>query len=93
MVDGIIHILLSDFFFSFRARCRFALANSGFVFEGATVFRCDIAPKGITVFRSKMLPFIARRRRDFLKLVLSSVCCNKFMTLWDLLSSAFEVSF
>ena len=25
--------------------------------------------------------------------MLSAVCCNKFLTLWDLVSSVFEVSF
>ena len=40
-----------------------------------------------------MFPFIARTRHGFLKLVLSGVCCNKFLTLWDLVSSVFEVSF
>ena len=69
------------------------LANSGFAFEGTTVFRCGIATGGITVFRSRMLPLIARRRRDCLKLMLSTVCCDKFLTLWDLVSSVFEVSF
>ena len=68
-------------------------ANSGFVFEGTTVFRCGITTGGIAVFRSWMLPLIARRRRDCLKLMLSAVCCNKFLTLWDLVSSVFEVSF
>ena len=69
------------------------LANSGFVFEETTVFRCDVVSEGITVFRSEMLPLIAIRRSDFLKMMLSAVCCNKFLTLWDLVSSAFEVSF
>ena len=69
------------------------LANSRFTFEGTTVFRCGIATGGIAVFRSRMLPLIARRRRDCLKLMLSAVCCNKFLTLWDLVSSVFEVSF
>ena len=68
-------------------------ANSGFVFEGTTVFRCGITTGGIAVFQSWMLPLIARRRRDCLKLMLSAVCCNKFLTLWDLVSSVFEVSF
>ena len=71
-------------------------ANSGFVFEGTTVFRCGITTGGIAVFRSRMLPLIARRRgvrRGCLKLMLSAVCCNKFLTLWDLVSSVFEVSF
>ena len=70
-----------------------ALANSGFAFEGTTVFRRGIATGGITVFRSRMLPLIARRRRDRLKLMLSAVCCDKFLTLWDLVNSVFEVSF
>ena len=70
-----------------------ALANSGFAFEGTTVFRRGIATGGITVFRSRMLPLIARRRRDCLKLMLSAVCCYKFLTLWDLVGSVFEVSF
>ena len=70
-----------------------ALANSGFAFEGTTVFRRGIATGGITVFRSKMLPLIARRRRDCFKLMLSAVYCDKFLTLWDLVSSVFEVSF
>ena len=69
------------------------LANSGFAFEGTTVFRCGIATGGITVFRSRMLQLLARRRRDCLKLMLSAVCCDKFLTLWDLVSSVFEVSF
>ena len=33
------------------------------------------------------------RRRDFVKLMLSSVCCNKFLILWDMVNSVFEVSF
>ena len=70
-----------------------ALANSGSAFEGTTVFRRGIATGGITVFRSRMLPLIARRRRDCLKLMLSAVCCDKFLTLWDLVNSVFEVSF
>ena len=69
------------------------LAKSGFAFEGTTVFRCDITTEGIIVFRSKMLPLVARRRRDCLKLVLSAVCCIKFLILWDLVSLVFEVSF
>ena len=63
------------------------LANSGFAFEGTTVVRCGIATEGITVFRSRMLAFIARRRRDCLELMLSAVCCDEFLTLWDLVSS------
>ena len=70
-----------------------ALANSRFAFEGTTVFRCGIVTGGTTVFRSRMLPLIARRRRDCLKLMLSAVCCDKFLTLWDLVSSVFEISF
>ena len=69
------------------------LANSGFVFEGTAVFRCGIATGGIAVFRSRMLPLTARRGRDCLKLMLSAVCCDKFLTLWDLVSSVFEFSF
>ena len=80
-------------FLFIRARSGFALANSGFAFEGTTVFRCGIATEGIAVFRSEMLPLVARRRRDCLKLMLSAVCYNKFSTLWDLVSSVFEVSF
>ena len=76
-----------------RARSGFALANSKFTFEGTSVFRCDIAYKGINVFRSEILSLIARRRCDCLKSMLSAVCCNKFLTLWDLVSSVFEVSF
>ena len=38
--------------------------------------RCGIATGGFSVFRSGMLPLIARRRRDCLKLVLSAVCCK-----------------
>ena len=37
-----------------------ALANSGFAFEGTTVFRWGVATEGIAVFRSTMLPLIAR---------------------------------
>ena len=94
MAESIIHILLFELFFLFvRARSGFALASSGFANEGTSLFRCDIASEGISVFRSEMLPLLARRRRDFLKLMLSSECCNKFLTLWDLMSSVFEVSF
>ena len=71
----------------------FSLASSGFAFEGTTVFWCDIASEGITVFRSEMLPLVARRRRDFFKLMLSSVCCHTFLTLRNLVSLVFEVSF
>ena len=80
-------------FLFIQARSGFALANSGFAFKGTTVFRCGIATEGITVFRNKMLPLIARRRRDCLKLILCAVCCSKFLALWDLVSSALEVSF
>ena len=83
----------SNYFLFIGAKSRFALARSGFAFEGAIVFRCDIASVGITVFRSETLPLVARRRRDFFKLTLSSVCCNKFLTLGDLVSSVFDVSF
>ena len=69
------------------------LANSGFTFEGTTVFQCGVATEGIADFRSRMLPFITRRRRDCFKWMLSAVCCDKFLTLWDLVSSVFEVSF
>ena len=69
------------------------LANSGFAFEGTTVFQRGIATGGITVFRGRMLPLLARRRHDCLKLMLSAVCCDTFLTLWDLVSSVFEVSF
>ena len=37
-----------------------ALANSGFAFEGTTVFRWGVATEGIAIFRSTMLPLIAR---------------------------------
>ena len=81
-------------FIFIRARSGSALANSGFAFERTTVFRCDIAfPAEITGFRTEMLPPVARMRRDCLKLVLSAVCGNKFLTLWDLMSSVFEISF
>ena len=94
MADSIIHVLFFEIlFFYIRARSRLALANSGFALEGTTVFMYDIASEGIAVFRSEILPLIARRRRNFHKLVLSAVCCNKFLTLWDLVSSIFEVSF
>ena len=83
----------SNYFLFIRARSGFSLANSGFASEGTTVFRCDIASERVTVFRSKIVPLIARRRRDFLKLMLSAVICNEFLTLWDLVSSVFEVSF
>ena len=65
-------------------------ANSGFAFEGTTVLRCGTTTGGIS---KQELPLIARRRRDCLKLMLSAVCCDKFLTLWDLVSSVFEVSF
>ena len=52
MANSIIHFLRFGLFFLFiRARSGFALANSGFAFEGTTVFRCGIATEGITVFR------------------------------------------
>ena len=70
-----------------------ALTNSGFAFEVTTVFRHGIATRGISVFRSRVLPLIARRRRDCLKLMLSAVCCDKFLTSWDLVNSVFEASF
>ena len=92
MSDSIIYVLFFEIFVLFiRARSGFGLANSGFAFEGTIVFRCDIVSEEITVFRSKMLPLFARRRRDSLKSMLSAVCCNKFLTLWDLVSSVFEV--
>ena len=95
-VNGEEHHSLSPLriiFLFIRARSGFALAKNGYAFEGTTVFRCGIATERITVFRSKMLPLIARRSRDCLKLMLSTVCCDKFSTLWDLVSSVFEVSF
>ena len=72
---------------------RSTVFRCGIATGGIAVFRCDIATGGITVFRSRMLLLIARRRRDCLKLMLSAVCCDKFLTLWDLVSSIFEVSF
>ena len=79
-------------FFFFKSEpdldLRFRVAGS---LSGELLFLYDIASEGITVFRSLMLPFVARRRRDFLKLMLSSV--YTFLTLWDLVSSVFEVSF
>ena len=95
-VNGEEHHSLSPLriiFLFILARSGFALANSGFTFEGTTIFRCGIATEGITIFRSSMLPLIAWRRRDCLKLMLSAVCCDKFLTLWDLMRSIFEVSF
>ena len=80
-------------FLFIRARSGFALANSGFAFEGTAVFRCGIATEGIIDFRSRMLPLIARRRRDHLKLMLGAVCCDAFLTVWDLVSSVLEVGF
>ena len=82
---------------SFEAR-RFrvlqrALANNGFAFEGTNAFRCGIITGGVTIFRSRMLPFIARRGGDRLRSMLSTVCCDKFLTLWDLVNSVFKVSF
>ena len=80
-------------FIFIRTRSGFALASSGFAFEGTTVFRCDIASEGIIVFRSEKVPLVARRGHNFIKLMLSSVCCNKLLALWNLVSSVFEVSF
>ena len=57
-VNGEWHHSLSPLTISFLSG--FALANRGFAFERTTVFRCGIATEGITVFRSRMLPFIAR---------------------------------
>ena len=37
-----------------------ALTNSGFAFEGTTVFRWGVATEGVAVFRNTMLPLIAR---------------------------------
>ena len=88
------HPLRIIFIFLFEPYlCLYKLASSGFAFEGTTVFRRDIASEGIAIFRSEMRPLIARRRRDLFKLTLSSVCCNKFFTLWNLVSSVFEVGF
>ena len=91
MAESIIHVLLFNFFFfSFEPDLDLSvLANSGFASEGTTAFRCDIASEGIAVFRSEILPLNAKRMRDFFKLLLSTVCCNKFLTLWDLVSSVF----
>ena len=71
MADSIIHVRMANSivrFLLFRLLLSlvesdldlFALANSGFAFERTTVFRCGIATEGITVFRSTMLPLIAR---------------------------------
>ena len=68
-------------------------ASSGFAFEETTVFRGDNASEGISIFRSEMLPLVARRRRELFKLMLSSVCCKEFFTLWNLANSVLEVSF
>ena len=47
-------------FLFIRARFGFALANSVSAFEGTVVFRCGVATERIAVFRSRMLPLIAR---------------------------------
>ena len=82
---------------SFEARCFRSLQGrlriAGSLSRGLPSFGAVSLPGGITVFRSRMLPLIARRRRDCLKLMLSAVCYDKFLTLWDLVSSVFEVSF
>ena len=57
------------------------------------MFHCDTASQETTVFRGEMFPLVERRRRDFVELILSSICCKKVLTLWDLVSSVFEVSF
>ena len=57
------------------------------------MFRRGIASQEAIIFRGEMFPLVARRRHDFVKLILSSVCCNKVLTLWDLAGSVFEVSF
>ena len=95
MADSIIHVLLIKLYVylysiqiwicACKKRVRFL--------EGTALLRCDIASEGIAVFQSEMFPLIAKRRRNFLKLILNAVCCNTFLTLWDLESLIFEVSF
>ena len=93
MADSIIYVLLFELCFSlFEPDLDLRLRIAGSLSRGLPVLRSDIASEGISVFRSEMLPLIARRRRDFLKLMMSAVCCNKFLALWDLVSSVFEVS-
>ena len=89
------------------------LATSGFAFEGTTVFRWDVATEGIAVFQSTMLPLIARTlansgfafegttvfRCGIATGGITVFQCFRllqgggFLTLWDLVSSVFEVSF
>ena len=89
MADSIIYFLLFESFFSlFELDLDLRLLIPTSLSRGLPLsvrYRFE----GTIVFRSDMLPLIARRRRDFHKLMLSAVCCNKFLILWDLVSSVF----
>ena len=49
-------------------------------------------PRGLPPFEARSLRLL-QGGGDCLKLVLCAVCCNKFLTFWDLVSSVFKVSF
>ena len=84
--------LSSKYFLFIRIKSGYyVLGSSGFSFEGTTVIRYGIASEGTTLFRCEMLRLVARVRRNFVKLMLSSACW--FLTLWDLVSSIIDVSF
>ena len=64
----------SNCFLFILTTSEFALASIVLSFEGTTVFRCDIASEGtIRYFDAEMFSLIARRRWNFVKLMLSSV--------------------
>ena len=94
MADIILHFLLFELFSSlFEPDLDLRLRISGSLSRGLSYFGAISLPRGLPSFGAISLSLGARRRRDFLKLMLSAVCCNKFLTLWDPVSSVFEVSF
>ena len=73
-----------------------ALANSGFAFEGTTVFRWGVATEGIVVCRSTMLPLIAK---TFANSVQTLVSCHlgvesdtPLVTIWNILCTALAMA-
>ena len=91
MADIIIHVLLFELFFLFEPDLDLRLPIAGSFSRGLPSFGAISLPGEYRLCKRDASAYY--KEACFLKLMLSSACCNKFLILWDLVSSFFEVSF
>ena len=94
LADSIIHILFFELLlFLFEPgldlRC---LQVEGSLPRGLPSFGVISFPRGLPSFEARSFRLL-QGGGEVKLMMLSSICCNKFLTLWDLVSSLFEVSF